>query len=754
MIIFRKRGGSAQPACPGRPGWMSELLRNRGVRTEEEAEAFLHPALEQLHDPLLMRDMDKALELIRDAIAGGKNICVYGDYDVDGIGAAAILTETLREEAVRQLRTEARDPGGEAPERTAKKRIRYRIPNRHTEGYGLNRKAVEELSEKTDLLITVDCGISNAEEVRLAQSHGMKVIVTDHHQLPEKLPEADAVLNPLLGDYPYRSLCGAGVALKICQALQGLDGVLKRIEIAALSTVADVVPLTGENRVIVQQGMLRMSGTERPGLAELMKLAEAGYKKGPEGGRIPRPVTSRDLAFRLGPRLNAAGRLEDAAQGVVLLMTRDPKEAAEIARHLDENNQARRTLESRTVAEAEIRMKRHTDLRRDRAVVVCGEGWNPGVIGLAAGRLCEKYHHPTVVLTLRDGEAPEEKDEGAAGETESASLPDRDAVGSCRSIPGIHLFECLKECDRRYAAAHAGDLLFRRYGGHAQAAGLTIPASRIDAFRTLLNEVIRETCDDRCFIPVVEYDAEVRLTEITYEMVDALAQLEPTGCGNPAPALLVRDARVLEARTVGRDGAHLKLSLMDDGVVLDGIGFGLGPETKWNPRRVDAVFTPERNEYMGRSRLQLALQAIRPAERENGEEDSVLFLRCLQEMSASVSKKTEYGVAETPLPPETLLKERLDPLDLSVEELRAAYVGLRKLCGEAGELSAEKAAERLGLSRDQLLTVLTVFEERELLTWRPDPFQIRPEPRPRKCDITQSPLLIYIREHRLGAGRE
>ena len=740
---------------------MSELLRNRHIQSEAEAEAFLHPSLEQLHEPGLMKDMDRALDLIRGAIRRGERICVYGDYDVDGIGAATILTETLREEILKALRKgEAPAEDGETPEETAEKRVTFRIPNRHTEGYGLNMRAVEELAGKTDLLITVDCGISSAEEVQRAKALGMRVIVTDHHQLPEKLPEADAVLNPLLGEYPFRSLCGAGVALKICHGLQGLDGVRKRIEIAALSTVADLVSLTGENRAIVCQGMLRMAQTDRPGLAELMRRAEAGYRKAPDGSLEPRPLTSRDLGFRLGPRLNAAGRLEDASQGVALLMTRDPGKAADIARHLDESNQTRRALESRTVAEAEALMKQHTDLRRDRAIVVCGEDWNPGVIGLAAGRLCEKYHHPVIALTVRPGEETDPETHPAEGDGENG----RDAVGSCRSIPGINLFETLKACDRKYAGAHAGESLFRRYGGHAQAAGLTIPVSRIDAFRSLLNEVIRETCEDRCFIPVEEYDAEVSLAEVTKEMADELTLLEPTGFGNPAPALLVRGAQVQEARPVGKDGAHLKLSLLEGGAVRDGIGFGLGAEGRWGLREADVIFSPEMNEYMGRSRVQLMVQALRPAQREEEEAETVLFLRILQEMSGLASKRTEYGSAPNPLPPEALLKERLDALDFSLEELRRVYTGLREKCAEAGkgaaerqpvrkpELSAEQLAAELGLSEEQLWTALTAFEGEALLSWQREPFRVRMNPHPRKCDMLANPLLTYLREHRYRNG--
>ena len=669
---------------PGFPAWESELLLARGVDTPEKAERFLHPALTDLHDPLLMHDMDRALLLIRVAIRRGDRILVYGDYDVDGISAVTVLLETLLEEGAKAS---------------------FRIPARHSEGYGLNEQAVREIAEEYRLLITVDCGIANVREVRLAKELGMSVIVTDHHEVPEELPPADAVLDPLLGAYPFRRLCGAGVALKICQAMQGMAGVEKRLEIAALATVADIVPLTDENRVIVREGMRRMAHTDRPGLRALMERARVGD-----------PVRADDIGFRLGPRLNAAGRLEGAEQGVRLLMTRDPEEARRIADHLEENNRLRQETEQRMLKEAMEALPLHADLRRDRVIILEGEDWNPGLIGLVAGRLCERFHHPVIVLS-RQGDR---------------------AVGSCRSIPGINIWEMLNLCQD----------LFLRFGGHAQAAGLTIPAERIPELRTRLNAAIREHCDDRCFLPVLEYDSELPLEQVTLEMIGDLEALEPTGFGNPAPAFLCRGAWLQEARRVGRDLSHLKLSLLEGGAVRDGIGFGLGYAADQTLEKVDVLFRPERNEFGGRVSPQLQVQAIRPAEaaEEAGsvKDPDAFFLRCMQEMSRSSAKRTEQPSAEGGLRPEYLLKERLDRVDASREALGGIYRVMRDFRGG----SVEELAREAGVSAEQAMFALTVFAQLGLVRWEPAPFRLEMLPARRKTDLAQSALVRSIREIR------
>ena len=513
MQVFRQRFTGEAAPLSGQPEWMSRLLRGRGIDTDEKAEKFLHPSVADLHDPLLMKDMDRTLKLIRAAVRRGDRILVYGDYDVDGISACVILTETLRA----FIRREGSDS-----------RADYRIPRRHTEGYGLNEAAVREASGTYQMLITVDCGITSVREAALAKELGMTVIITDHHEPPETLPEGDAVMDPLLGDYPFRRLCGAGVALKICQGLLGLETAEEKLEIAALATVADIVPLMDENRVIVREGLRRMENTRRPGLRRLMENAKVNF-----------PLSAEDIAFRLAPRLNAAGRLGDATVGVRLLMTEDPDEAREIADRLEESNRLRQAEEMKIIAEAEALMATQTDLTRDRALILAGENWNSGLIGLAAGKLCERYNHPTVVLSIQGDKA----------------------VGSCRSIPGVHIWKMLSAC---------GDDFFLRFGGHEQAAGLTLPTDRIGEFRRRLNAAIRESCPLECFLPVREYDSEMPLSEVTEATVKRLAALEPTGCGNPAPVFLARGAEVQECRRVGKDRSHLKIALLEGRARMEG----------------------------------------------------------------------------------------------------------------------------------------------------------------------------------------
>ena len=686
MQEFRRRYTGPTVTIPGLPEWESELLCARGIDTPEKAEQFLHPGPENLHDPFAMQDMDRALTLIRMAIARGDRILIYGDYDVDGISAVTVLLETLREEGAR---------------------AEFRIPKRHGEGYGLNAQAVREIAEEYQLLITVDCGITSVKEVRLAKELGMTVIVTDHHEVPEILPPADAVLNPLLGSYPFRRLCGAGVALKICQALQGMAGVEKRLEVAALATVCDIVPLTDENRVIVREGMCRMAQTCRSGLRALM-----------ENARVQTPVRADDLAFRLGPRLNAAGRLEDAGPGVTLLMTRDEEEAKRIAGHLEENNRLRQETEQRMIREAMAAFPTQADLRRDRAVILEGEGWNSGIIGLVAGKICEKLHHPTIILS-RQGEQ---------------------AVGSCRSIPGVNIWQMLNLC---------GDL-FVRFGGHEQAAGLTIRTERIPELRRRLNEALRENCDDRCFLPVLEYDSELTLDAVRLEMIDALEQLEPCGCGNPAPVFLTRNASIQERRRVGKDLSHLKLTLLEGGALRGGIGFGLGDAADRVPERVDVLYRPTRNEFNGRVNPQLQVQAIRPAKREARETEKIsedqFFLDCLQEMTQLGAKKTEQPQETEGLRPEHLLKEKMERIDPSDDALREVYKALRSAAKALPE-TPEKLAEMTGSPTEQILFALTVFEQMELVRWERDPFraEMLPFRKGSRTEPGENPLVRYLR---------
>ncbi len=571
MLQFIRRGPKDVQPIGDMPLWLSALLRARGVDTPEKAERFLHPDVSHLHDPFLMQGMDKAVRLIRAAVEAQQPIIVYGDYDVDGVCATSIMLETLREM-------------GAQPD--------FRIPSRHGEGYGLNCDAVREMAETHKLLITVDCGVTNHEEVKLAQMLGMTVIVTDHHQLADTPSPADVVLNPLLGEYPFRRLCGAGVALKLTQALLGMEAVMRRIDLAALATVADIVPLIDENRIIVREGLRLMADSERPGLRALMQVSD-----------VHAPVNSGHVGFRLAPRINAGGRLEDASQGVRLLTAPDSATADPIAMHLEEANQQRQAIEQDITQQAMAMIPECVDFLADRVIIVMGEGWNHGVIGLAAGRICEKYHFPSIVLTKNE--------EGIA-------------VGSCRSIPGVNIHGMLMTCKD----------LFIRFGGHEQAAGLTMQADFLPELRRRLNLAINENCDLRCYIPAKEYDDVVRLADVDLDMIAQLELLQPTGYSNPNPVFLSKGAHLQQAMRVGKTRTHLKVMLLEGATIRDGIAFGKGDLADEGLELVDVLFTPERNEFRGRVTPQLMVEALTPAEGAvslPGEE--MLFSSLLQEIA-------------------------------------------------------------------------------------------------------------------------
>ena len=571
MLQFIRRGPKDVQPIGDMPLWLSALLRARGVDTPEKAERFLHPDVSHLHDPFLMQGMDKAVRLIRAAVEAQQPIIVYGDYDVDGVCATSIMLESLREM-------------GAQPD--------FRIPSRHGEGYGLNCDAVREMAKTHKLLITVDCGVTNHEEVKLAQMLGMTVIVTDHHQLADTPSPADVVLNPLLGEYPFRRLCGAGVALKLTQALLGMEAVMRRIDLAALATVADIVPLIDENRIIVREGLRLMADSERPGLRALMQVSD-----------VHAPVNSGHVGFRLAPRINAGGRLEDASQGVRLLIAPDSATADPIAMHLEEANQQRQAIEQDITQQAMAMIPECVDFLADRVIIVMGEGWNHGVIGLAAGRICEKYHFPTIVLT---------KNEEVI------------AVGSCRSIPGVNIHGMLMTCKD----------LFIRFGGHEQAAGLTMQADFLPELRRRLNLAINENCDLRCYIPAKEYDDVVRLADVDLDMIAQLELLQPTGYSNPNPVFLSKGAHLQQAMRVGKTRTHLKVMLLEGATIRDGIAFGKGDLADEGLELVDVLFTPERNEFRGRVTPQLMVEALTPAEGAVSlPGDEMLFSSLLQEIA-------------------------------------------------------------------------------------------------------------------------
>ena len=543
----QKRQIPPELASLGLPERLLELLLDREIDTPEKIERYLHPKREDLVDPMLMQDMDKAVNVIRDAIEKHEEITVFGDYDVDGVTATAILLTYLRKQGAQ---------------------VGFYIPDRHGEGYGLNIAAIEQIATHSKLLITVDCGITCAAEVARAKELGMRVIVTDHHQLGPQIPECEAVLNPLLGHYPFRRLCGAGVAFKLVQAMGGTEAIEPLWELAALATIADIVPLMDENRVIVYYGLAAMAATQRPGLIALMESA----------GVDPQKVSSSDVAFRMAPRINAGGRLALASRGVQLLTTRRLDTAREIAEELNQDNIRRRELEIEIFQQADEMTRQQIDFMNERAIVVCGEGWNPGVIGLAASRLVEKYKWPTILLS-RDGDI---------------------CVGSARSIPGVNIHEAMSTCRD----------LFIRFGGHAQAAGLTIEAKNVPEFKRRLSEAIREQAAPEAFIPTEEYDLELKLSEMTEAFVDAFSAMQPTGFGNPAPVFCVRGVHTTDVRTIGKDGAHLRMRLAQGSDMRSAIGFRMGDRAANLPEVIEAIITLSINVWQDKRSVQCELRQM------------------------------------------------------------------------------------------------------------------------------------------------
>lgn len=552
MLKYVQRNPEANGAfpCPsGMPAALHRLLVARGIGSVEAAEAFLCPGPHSLHDPLLLHDMARAAARIRGAVDAGEAICVYGDYDVDGVCASAILSGWLRSEGAQ---------------------VEVYLPSRHSEGYGLNEHAVREIAGRAKLMVTVDCGVTSVALVALAKRLGLDVIVTDHHEPGEALPDCP-VVNPLLGGYPFAHLCGAGVAWKLVWALGGEGAAMPWVDVAALATVADVVPLTGENRAIVRMGLDAINGSSRRmGLAALIEAA----------GLAEKPVTSTTVAFQIAPRLNAGGRLGSARRSLDLVLAEDEKIARALAAELEAENTKRRAVELQILADAEAQLK-DFDFIAHRAIILAGADWNPGVIGLAASRLEEKYHYPVVLLS----------DQG-----------DR-LTGSCRSIEGVDIHAALTGCAE----------VIERFGGHKQAAGLTLAPGMLAPFIEAMDRWLTDNVPPEVYIPVQAYDAGMDFNDITPGLITALDAMQPTGFGNPAP-LFRAEAEVVEARAVGAEGAHLKLTLARDGRRLGGIAFREGRRAGELTGRVDALFVPSMNTWMGRSEPQLEVKALAEAD--------------------------------------------------------------------------------------------------------------------------------------------
>jgi single-stranded-DNA-specific exonuclease len=550
----------------GIPSLVADLMVQRGIENTSDAEAFLRADLMDLEDPNLLKDMEKAVERIIRGMEENEKIVVYGDYDVDGITSICVLVGVLASLGAN---------------------VDYYIPDRVDEGYGMNSEAVRSIAKDgASLLITVDCGITAFLEVQLAESLGMDVIVTDHHEPHGELPSAVAVINPKRHDesYPFRDLAGVGVAYKLAQALlmtvkgtpEALTPADRLLDLVALGTIADVSPLVGENRVFAKQGLAKINRTENLGLRSLIQVC----------GLRDRMITAGTVGFVLAPRLNAAGRIGDASLCVELLLTDSPERAMAIAKFLDNVNSERQEMEMKIFEEASSMVKTCGGQPIDSVLVLANERWHPGVIGIVASRLVEEFNRPTILISL-DG------DEGR---------------GSGRSIPEFDLYKALSLCS---------DALLG-FGGHKYAAGIAVSRHAIDGFREEINEVGRSVLSEDDFLPKVFCHQELALDEIDLDVAKGIAMLAPFGVANPTPMFLSTGVVLKEYRGVGAGGRHLKLRLSQSGREHDGIGFDLGHLTSqmYSHRvtAIDIIYTIEVNEWNGIIRPQLNVKGLRVAE--------------------------------------------------------------------------------------------------------------------------------------------
>lgn len=533
---------------------VAKLLVNRGITTVAAGAEFLHGTLDTLLDPFGLKGMTEAVAAIEKALAAKEPIVVYGDYDVDGITATSLLYRFLKK---------------------CDAQVSYYIPERQSEGYGLNAEALEHIIEQgAKLVITVDCGISSHDIVAGVKDR-LPMIITDHHNAPEIIPNSVAVINPKQPGclYEDKNLSGVGVAFKLCQALwlkRTGQPYLDDLDIVALGTVADVVPLIGENRVIVEAGLRKMNDAPNLGIAALIDVAGLNDKK----------ITAGHIGFTLAPRLNAAGRVTHATRAVELLTTADPDTAQAVAEELQATNMERQAIERSIHEEARLDVVNQGD-GADKVIVVAGEGWHPGVIGIVASRLVEEFYKPTMVISVHDGIGK----------------------GSCRSIENCNIYEALKSAE---------DLLLQ-FGGHHQAAGFSIDEANIPALRERLTQYCKEHLTDEDYVPIVDIDATMTADDVNIELIDQIGTLEPYGMGNSTPIFALPDVTVRDVYLMGHQKNHCKIILDGPGdTALDAIAWqGEAYHSEIYPgESVRVAFSLQKNEWQGRVTPQLIIQDI------------------------------------------------------------------------------------------------------------------------------------------------
>jgi single-stranded-DNA-specific exonuclease len=542
----------------------AQVLRNRGIDSAEQARRFLFPTLFDLPDPSSMKDMAKAVERVAKAIRNREPIMLYGDYDVDGTTATALLLLFLKK------------IGG---------RVDFYIPDRLQEGYGLNLEAVQRIqAQGASLLITVDCGITNLEEVRYAQEKGLDVIITDHHEVPSVLPPALAVVNPKQKDcpYPFKGLAGVGVAFNLVIALRSflrkqnlweeaeIPNLKEYLDLVGLGTISDVVPLLGANRVLAKYGLAQINQSTRPGILALREIS--GIKE--------LPVDTAGIHFRFAPRMNAAGRIGDARETVRLLVSEDKTEAQKIAVHLNELNSKRQQIEEKILTEAREMIEASSMGKKKKSLVLASPNWHPGVIGIVASRLTEEYHRPAVLIALKE----------------------KRGKGSARSIDCFPLYQALKACES----------WLERLGGHEQAAGLAICEDCLTGFSEAFEEIVKTMLKEEDLLPWVAIDAFTRLDQMSDAFLNDLESLAPFGPDNPEPVLGIEGLTVLNSRLVGK--GHMRLLVKEGRITREAIGFRMAAWHPLSQERMKMAFVPQRNIFQGKRNLQLKIVDLQPQE--------------------------------------------------------------------------------------------------------------------------------------------
>ena len=542
---------------------LADLLIQRGIKTESAAKRFFRPMLNELIDPFLMNDMDVAVDRLNDAMGRKERIMVYGDYDVDGCTAVALVYKFLQQ---------------------FYSNMEYYIPDRYEEGYGISRKALEYAAEKSvKLIIVLDCGIKAIDEIDYARKLGIDFIICDHHVPDDELPEAVAILNPKREDstYPFKHLCGCGVGFKFMQAFAKNNGIpfsrlIPLLEFCAVSIAADIVPVTGENRILAFHGLKQLNQNPSTGLKAIIEIC----------GLTGRELTMSDIIFKIGPRINASGRMQNGTEAVDLLVERDLQKALTAATHVNEQNERRKDVDKQMTEEANQIIEKLESQKHHASIVLYDENWKKGVVGIVASRMTEMYYRPTVVLT-RSGEF---------------------ATGSARSVAGYDIYDAVKSCR---------DIL-ENFGGHTYAVGLTLKIENIPEFRRRFQEYVNTHILPEQTEATLDIEEEVDFKDITKKLMNDLKKFAPHGPDNPKPMFCTRNVYDYgTSKVVGRQQEHIKLELVDSrsSNVMNGIAFGQSQAARYikSKRSFDIVYTIEENTYK-RNEVQLQIEDIMPSE--------------------------------------------------------------------------------------------------------------------------------------------